>query len=153
EVFVREGLIWNLWVLGQLIRSTAEHPFFVKGKGWTPLNRINAGDAIWTEASGWVTVEVVEETGQWETVYNFRIADHHTYFVGCHEWGFSVWAHNLYAPGEEVALRTALEQRGFSPAVVDAIVARGAAADVPVAAGSRWAALWGDEITHRGLAH
>jgi hypothetical protein len=21
-------------------------------------------------------------------------ADYHTYFVGCHEWGFSVWAHN-----------------------------------------------------------
>jgi hypothetical protein len=29
------------------------------------------------------------------TVYNFSIADYHTYFVGCHEWGFSVWAHNI----------------------------------------------------------
>ena len=34
------------------------------------------------------------DTGSWETVYNFRIADFHTYFVGCDEWGFSVWAHN-----------------------------------------------------------
>ena len=24
-----------------------------------------------------------------------RIADFHTYFVGCQEWGFSVWAHNI----------------------------------------------------------
>lgn len=34
------------------------------------------------------------DTGCWETVYNFRVADWHTYFVGCDEWGFSVWAHN-----------------------------------------------------------
>src|SRR5207302_1082184 len=27
-------------------------------------------------------------------VYNLRISDYHTYFVGCEEWGFSVWAHN-----------------------------------------------------------
>ena len=27
-------------------------------------------------------------------VHNLRIADHHTYFVGDHDWGFSVWAHN-----------------------------------------------------------
>ena len=27
-------------------------------------------------------------------VYNLRIADYHTYFVGSRDWGFSVWAHN-----------------------------------------------------------
>jgi hypothetical protein len=42
----------------------------------------------------WVAVEEVEDTGEWETVYNLRVADFHTYFVGCDEWGFSVWAHN-----------------------------------------------------------
>jgi len=29
-----------------------------------------------------------------ETVYNLRVAEHHTYFVGSEAWGFSVWAHN-----------------------------------------------------------
>ncbi|MCI0560692.1 MAG: hypothetical protein MN733_19580, partial [Nitrososphaera sp.] len=29
-----------------------------------------------------------------ETLYNLQVEDHHTYFVGCDEWGFSVWAHN-----------------------------------------------------------
>ena len=28
------------------------------------------------------------------TVYNLRVADYHTYFVGSREWGFSVWAHH-----------------------------------------------------------
>ena len=27
-------------------------------------------------------------------MYNFRIADYHTYFVGGAAWGFDVWAHN-----------------------------------------------------------
>src|SRR5262249_40395103 len=44
----------------------------------------------------WVTVEGVQETGEYETVYNLRIADYHTYFVGARAWGFSVWAHNSY---------------------------------------------------------
>ncbi len=39
-------------------------------------------------------------------MYNVRVADHHTYFVGTDEWGFSVWAHNAcliiyrYAQGQ-----------------------------------------------------
>jgi hypothetical protein len=49
-----------------------------------------------------VTVDGVKETGTWETVYNLRIADYHTYFVGCDEWGFSVWAHNAYSVGKDL---------------------------------------------------
>lgn len=41
-----------------------------------------------------VAVEAVEDSGKVETVYNWRITDYHTYFVGSEEWGFSVWAHN-----------------------------------------------------------
>ncbi len=40
----------------------------------------------------------VFDTEQWETVYNLRVADFHTYFVGEEAWGFSAWAHNQYAP-------------------------------------------------------
>jgi hypothetical protein len=38
----------------------------------------------------------VVKTGRVAVVYNFEVADFHTYFVGCDEWGFSVWAHNRY---------------------------------------------------------
>jgi hypothetical protein len=41
-----------------------------------------------------VAVESVRDAGEVCTVYNIRVADCHTYFVGCDEWGFSVWAHN-----------------------------------------------------------
>ena len=35
-------------------------------------------------------------TGELEAVYNLRVADHHTYFVGDEGWGWAAWAHNLY---------------------------------------------------------
>ena len=43
----------------------------------------------------WVAVEPVEDTGDHETVYNVRVAEWHTYFVGTQEWGFALWAHNI----------------------------------------------------------
>jgi hypothetical protein len=35
-------------------------------------------------------------TGELETVYNVRVSDHHTYFVGDDGWGWAAWAHNVY---------------------------------------------------------
>jgi hypothetical protein len=75
------------------IEGTAEHPFYVYGKGWTPMGQLQPGDWIRTD-NGWVEVGGVEDTGRVETVYNLAVADHHTYFVGTPEWGFGVWAHN-----------------------------------------------------------
>jgi hypothetical protein len=37
-----------------------------------------------------VAVAEVYDTGQYETVYNCRVAEWHTYFVGGAEWGFAV---------------------------------------------------------------
>jgi hypothetical protein len=41
----------------------------------------------------------VTATGEREAVYNLRVADHHTYFVGSRQWGFSAWVHNANANG------------------------------------------------------
>jgi hypothetical protein len=42
----------------------------------------------------WVTVEEAFDTGEYETVYNCRVAEHHTYFVGDDTHVLAVWAHN-----------------------------------------------------------
>jgi RHS repeat-associated protein len=98
EVFVRVAPILHLHLQGQVIRTTAEHPFCMRGKGWTPVGELRPGDELASEDERWLRVEEVLETGEWEKVYNLRVADYHTYFVGCLEWGFSVWAHNQYQP-------------------------------------------------------
>jgi RHS repeat-associated protein len=94
EVFVREGLVWHVHVGGQVIRTTAEHPFFVEVRGWTPANRLQVGDRLVTADGHAIVIEDLLDTGEWDTVYNLRVSDHHTYFVGSKDWGWAVWAHN-----------------------------------------------------------
>ncbi|VTS04902.1 polymorphic toxin-type HINT domain-containing protein [Tuwongella immobilis] len=93
-VFERSAIIFELRVAGQLIETTTEHPFWVVGRGWTPVWELTNGDALTTMSGESVSVEGVHETDRRQTVYNLRVSDYHTYFVGCDEWGFSVWVHN-----------------------------------------------------------
>jgi hypothetical protein len=59
---------------------------------------LRAGDLLSTDSGQWKEVEKTVPAEGAETVYNFRVADHHTYFVGRASWGFAVWAHNCYSP-------------------------------------------------------
>ncbi len=94
EIFVNHGPIWHIRVNGQMIRTTASHPFHVQDKGWTPCQALLPGDMLRSHDGQYMPVESVNSTGTQEVVYNCRIADFHTYFVGSEDWGFTVWAHN-----------------------------------------------------------
>lgn len=96
ETFQRRCELVNLHVAGKTIRTTKEHPFFVKGRGWTAAGDIHERDLLATNSERWVEVEKVIATGQLETVYNLRVSNYHTYFVGSKAWGFAVWSHNSY---------------------------------------------------------
>jgi hypothetical protein len=104
EVFVRTGRVWVKRVSGQEIRTTGEHPVHVAGQGWRIVAELKVGDRLSSHNEVCGVVEEVYNTGTYETVYNLRVADCHTYFVGSEEWGFSVWAHNSY--NEEAQGRT-----------------------------------------------
>jgi intein/homing endonuclease len=93
-VFVRTGRILHLHVGGRVIRTTGEHPFYAQAKGWVAAAELVKGDRLSSHDGQWVAVEEVFDTNEYETVYNVRIADFHTYFIGTEEWTFSVWAHN-----------------------------------------------------------
>ncbi len=80
----------------QTIVTTGEHPFYVEGLGWVKAFELTAGDLLATEDGRSVVVEFAEATGQLESVYNLRVAQDHTYFVGTPEWGFAIWVHNQY---------------------------------------------------------
>jgi serpin B len=94
-----EANILELHVGGRIIRTTELHPFFVKGRGWISAGKLQAKDRLSTKLHDWVEVVKVVETGSAEAVYNLRVADHHTYFVGSKTWGFAVWTHNFYGTG------------------------------------------------------
>jgi len=93
-VFALFAQVIRLHVSGRVIGTTSEHPFWVVGKGWRPVRELAAGDRLVGHDGQEATVEKVVDTNEWSIVYNLRVAEFHTYFVGCDEWGFSVWAHN-----------------------------------------------------------
>jgi hypothetical protein len=98
EVFVRTAQIMELRVGGRVIKTTGAHPFYVAGKGWQAAEILEVGEELSTHNGWWMKVEEIHHSGKYEPVYNLRVADFHTYFVGAREWGFSVWAHNQCMP-------------------------------------------------------
>jgi hypothetical protein len=97
EMFIRFGRVLHLHLAdGQTIRTTPEHPFWVQGEGWLPADLLQPGDALATLGGEWITVAEAFDTGEYETVYNCRVAEWHTYFVGGEEYVTAVWAHNAY---------------------------------------------------------
>ena len=76
----------HVTVNGETITCTNEHPFYSPVKGWIAACQLRAGDVLVMLNGDYVVVEQV----QYEllespvTVYNFEVADFHTYYVGNH---------------------------------------------------------------------
>ena len=96
EVFELSAPTLELRVGGRTIRTTAEHPFFVAGRGWVSAGELQVGDLLAGHDARATAVQSVTPTNRQETVYNLRVAIDHTYFVGRRDWGFSIWVHNRY---------------------------------------------------------
>ena len=60
EVFTNDALLVELLVGGRSIRTTGEHPFYVRGKGWLKATALQKGDLLRSDDGQWVPVEGVE---------------------------------------------------------------------------------------------
>jgi len=94
DVFIGFANIWHLHVMGEVIRTTDEHPFYVWGKGWIEAKHLKPGDLLRCNDGRLVEVEDICDAGYTEAVYNCRVTEHGTYFVGNAAWSCGIWAHN-----------------------------------------------------------
>lgn len=82
----------HLTVNGELISTTADHPFYVKNHGFVNAGALVAGSEV-LDSKGkpylieHIFTEVVKEP---ITVYNFQVEDYHTYHVG----NYGILVHN-----------------------------------------------------------
>ena len=76
---------------GETIETTAEHPFYVQDKGFTPAGLVAIGNSIVTRAGPSLQVTRVEKHNSARKVYNFEVEDFHSYFVG----QSALWVHNV----------------------------------------------------------
>jgi hypothetical protein len=106
EVIRSRGKLVGIAVGGHVVHATREHPFFVKGKSWTPAASLVVGDLLRSHDGRWVPVESVVD-GPESPVYNLRIEKNATYFVGARDWGLSLWVSaacgKAQAPPEDLA--------------------------------------------------
>ncbi len=100
RLFQTRSVVWHVHVQSiadnavQVIRTTAQHRFYVQHKEWVETQHLSPGDCLQDHKGQAVLVQEVFNTGVQEPVYNCRVMQAHTYFVGQPSWGFSVWSHN-----------------------------------------------------------
>jgi hypothetical protein len=95
---------------GQTIRTTAEHPFYVQGRGWVAAGELSVHELLVLHDGRTLPVQAIRLTAEFATVYNFRVAEHHTYFVGdCDTWGWCVWVHNTYTGFKSLSLKNKIQ--------------------------------------------
>ncbi len=71
----------DIYVDGEVISATEEHPFWVVDKGWVEPKDLQVGDKLQTEDGRVVDVDKVENREGDFKVYNFSVEGIPTYFV------------------------------------------------------------------------
>lgn len=74
----------HIYVNDEEIITTTEHPFYSPVKDWTAVCKLRAGDIFVLQNGKYVIVKKVQHEILEApiTVYNFEVADFHTYYVG-----------------------------------------------------------------------
>ncbi|QAT81659.1 hypothetical protein EJ065_0044 [Corallococcus coralloides] len=105
----------------ETLDTTAEHPFWVEGRGWTEAQNLETGDELVTVEGTPVRVRALFLNASLQTVYNLEVEQAHTYFVGA----LRIWVHNatcaeLYAQAEALrdALARSFAKSKYKPATV-----------------------------------
>lgn len=93
ELIRSRGQLVDITVNGRMVQATREHPFYVKDKGWTPAASLAAGDLLRSHDKRWLALESIVDAGN-SAVYNVRVQENATYFVGDRDWGFSLWVND-----------------------------------------------------------
>lgn len=70
---------------GETIETTAEHPFYTK-EGWKDAADLTTKDKVQTKDKEWKSVKYQRFEYEKKKVYNFEVANWHTYFVGALAW-------------------------------------------------------------------
>jgi len=110
----------HVYVNGEEIITTPEHPFYAPSKGWIKAIHLRAGDALILQNDKYVIVEMVQHEilEAPMTVYNFEVEDFHTYYVG----ESSVLVHNECGPKKQETYET--RKQAFNAAKRDLGVPR-----------------------------
>lgn len=90
KVVRSRGQLMEIAVSGQIVQATREHPLYVKDKGWTRTASLAPGDLLRSRDDQWMPIDSITDAAE-SIVYNVCVEENGTYFIGGHDWGFSLW--------------------------------------------------------------
>lgn len=105
ETYINETTeLVHVFVDGEEIIATPSHPFYSPVKGWTDAVHLRAGDILVLVNGEYVVVEKVQHEllESPVNVYNFQVADYHTYYVA----NTGVLVHNVCRAAKDAQLPT-----------------------------------------------
>jgi len=73
--------IYYIHIGDEIIEVTGEHPFWLDGKGWTEVKDLQVGDLLVSSDGTKLAIDKIEKEPREATVYNFEVADFHSYLV------------------------------------------------------------------------
>jgi hypothetical protein len=83
QLFTRVApAVLDIAVGGEKLTVTPEHEIWVEGEGWLPARELWVGAKLLTKDGKAVKVEYIGKREGEFRVYNFEVANAHTYFVG-----------------------------------------------------------------------
>nr|WP_081505777.1 polymorphic toxin-type HINT domain-containing protein [Paenibacillus alvei] len=105
--------IYYVHIGDEIIEVTGEHPFWLDGKGWTFVKDLKVGDLLVSNIGTKLAIDKIEKEPRKATVYNFEVADFHSYFVS----NLGIWVHNCALQNVYKSIKEApLYPKGFSGA-------------------------------------
>ncbi len=72
-MFPTRSPVLTLYVNGQAIRTAADYPFFVEGRGWTNAGDLHVGDHLRTHDGQQGTIEAITHDGDEAVVYQMDV--------------------------------------------------------------------------------
>jgi RHS repeat-associated protein len=95
DTFVRKTTaLVDIYIDGEVISTTGEHPFWTPDKGWVEAKDLKVGSLLQTEDGRVIDVDGIEKReGEFE-VFNFKVEGFHTYFVS----DLGILVHNANCP-------------------------------------------------------
>ncbi len=81
-----DPIIVHLTIDGETIQTTPDHPFYVENGKWVRADELQIGDELRNATWETNTIEAIHVTYLPQAMYNFSVAEAHTYFVGESQW-------------------------------------------------------------------
>ncbi len=85
-----EVIVQNSLGVTESLKTTEEHPFWVKNIGWQKASILSEGMTLLDRDNNELTVISQKLLAKLDTVYNIEVKDYHTYHVG----SLGIWVHN-----------------------------------------------------------